>query len=70
VLFVKAAAAMASLKAYSTGGRVGVWSGFDLCGLVGIVGCGCWLVGFSGLFWLLFDSFLGWLLFSVASFFL
>jgi hypothetical protein len=27
------------------------------------------MVGFSGLFWLLFDSFLGWLLVLVASFF-
>jgi hypothetical protein len=36
---------------------------------MGIVGCGCWLVGFSGLFLLLFDSSLGWLLVLVASFF-
>jgi len=51
-------------------GRVGAWCGFQLSGLVGILGCGCCLVGFSGLFWLLFDSFLGWLLVLVASFFL
>jgi len=50
-------------------GRVGAWSEFNLCGLVGIVGCGWWLVGCSGLFWLLFDSLLRWLLVSVASVF-
>jgi hypothetical protein len=51
-------------------GAVLVWQVRRLCGLVGILGCGCWLVGFSGLFLLLFDSFLGWLLVLVASFFL
>jgi len=40
---------------------------WQLCGLVGMLGWACWLVGFSGMFWLLFDSFLGWLLVLIAS---
>jgi hypothetical protein len=51
-------------------GRVGALSGFRFCGWVGILGGLCWLVGSSGLLFLLFDSLLSWLLVLVASFFL
>jgi len=40
------------------------------CGLWRIPGFRYWLVGLIELFLLLFDSFLGWLLVLVASFFL